>query len=39
MGLLQQADFGVFKQAETWKAFGIAALMFVNHFICSTIYV
>ncbi|MBT7263152.1 MAG: hypothetical protein HN883_04505, partial [Euryarchaeota archaeon] len=30
MGLLQQADFGVFKQAETWKAFGIAALMFVT---------
>ena len=30
MGLLGQADFGVFKQAETWKAFGIAALMFVT---------
>ncbi|MDE0858255.1 MAG: hypothetical protein OSA38_06770 [Candidatus Poseidoniaceae archaeon] len=30
MGFLQQADFGVFKRAETWKAFGIAALMFVT---------
>ena len=30
MGLLDQADFSVFKQAETWKAFGIAALMFVS---------
>ena len=30
MGLLKQADFGVFKRAETWKAFGIAALMFVT---------
>ena len=29
-GLWGQADFGVFKQAETWKAFGIAALMFVT---------
>jgi cytochrome c-type biogenesis protein len=27
---VQQADFGVFKQGETWKAFGIAALMFVT---------
>ncbi len=26
----KQADFGVFKQAETWKAFGIAALMFLT---------
>jgi len=30
MGLWEQADFGVFKQAETWKAFGIGALMFVT---------
>ena len=30
MGLLDQADFSVFKQGETWKAFGIAALMFVT---------
>jgi len=30
MGLWEQADFGVFKHAETWKAFGIAALMFVT---------
>ncbi|MFL2949503.1 MAG: cytochrome c biogenesis protein CcdA [Candidatus Poseidoniaceae archaeon] len=27
---LKQADFSVFKQGETWKAFGIAALMFVT---------
>ena len=27
---LKQADVGVFKQAETWKAFVIAALMFVT---------
>ena len=27
---LKQADIGVFKQAETWKAFAIAALMFVT---------
>lgn len=27
---LKQADFGVFKQKETWKAFVIAALMFVT---------
>ncbi|MCP2504470.1 MAG: hypothetical protein NLN65_04160, partial [Candidatus Poseidoniaceae archaeon] len=30
MGLLEQADFNVFKQAETWKAFAIGALMFVT---------
>ena len=30
MGLIQQADFGVFKRSETWKAFGIGALMFVT---------
>ena len=29
-GTLKQADFGVFRQADTWKAFGIAALMFVT---------
>ena len=29
VGLLGQADFSVFKQTETWKAFGIAAVMFV----------
>ena len=28
----KQADLGVFKQAETWKAFGIAALMFASLF-------
>ena len=26
----KQADVGVFKQADTWKAFGIAVLMFVT---------
>ena len=30
MGLMQQADFGVFKRSETWKAFAIGALMFVT---------
>ena len=25
----KQADLGVFKRSETWKAFGIAGLMFV----------
>ena len=30
VGTLKQADVGVFKQGETWKAFGIAALMFVT---------
>ena len=30
MRLLSQVDFGVFKRSETWKAFGIAALMFVT---------
>ena len=28
MGLLEQADFGVFKQKATWQAFGIAVVMF-----------
>jgi cytochrome c-type biogenesis protein len=28
MGLLDQADFGVFKQKATWQAFGIAVVMF-----------
>ena len=28
MGLLQQADWDVFKRSETWKAFGIAVIMF-----------
>lgn len=30
MGMLQQVDFGVFKQTETWKAFAISAVMFVT---------
>ena len=30
MGLLEQADFGVFKEKSTWQAFGIALLMFVT---------
>lgn len=30
VGILRQADFAVFKQSETWKAFGIAAIMFVT---------
>ena len=30
VGTLKQADVEVFKQGETWKAFGIAALMFVT---------
>ena len=30
LNLYEQADFGVFKRSETWKAFGIAALMFVT---------
>lgn len=29
MGLLESADLGVFKRLETWKAFAIAAMMFV----------
>ena len=29
MGLLDTMDLGVFKRSETWKAFGIAAIMFV----------
>ena len=28
MGLLEQADFAVFKQKATWQAFGIAVVMF-----------
>ena len=28
--MLQQVDFGVFKQTETWKAFAISAVMFVT---------
>ena len=28
--MLQQVDFGVFKQSETWKAFAISAVMFVT---------
>ena len=28
MGLLGQADWDVFKRSETWKAFGIAVIMF-----------
>lgn len=28
MGLLQQADWDVFKRSETWKAFGLAVVMF-----------
>ena len=28
MGLLEQADFGVFKEKSTWQAFGIAVVMF-----------
>ena len=30
MGILEQVDTGVFKRAETWKAFAIAAIMFVT---------
>ena len=30
MGLFDQADFSVFKQSDTWKAFAIAAVMFVT---------
>jgi cytochrome c-type biogenesis protein len=30
MRILSQVDFGVFKRSETWKAFGIAAIMFVT---------
>lgn len=29
MGMLDNIDYGVFKRSETWKAFGIAAIMFV----------
>ena len=28
MGMLDQADWGVFKRSETWKAFGIAVVLF-----------
>ena len=28
MGLLDQADWGVFKQKDTWQAFVIAVVMF-----------
>ena len=28
MGLLEQADFGVFKEKATWQAFGVAVVMF-----------
>jgi len=28
MGLIDQADFGVFKEKATWQAFGIAVVMF-----------
>ena len=30
MGLFDTADFGVFKRSETWKAFVIAAMMFLG---------
>ena len=30
MRIISQVDFGVFKRSETWKAFGIAAVMFVT---------
>ena len=30
MGLFDTADFGVFKRSETWKAFVIAAMMFIG---------
>ena len=28
MGVLDQADWGVFKRSETWKAFGVAVVLF-----------
>jgi len=28
MGMLAQADWGVFKRSETWKAFGVAVVLF-----------
>ena len=28
MSLLKQADWDVFKRSETWKAFGVAVIMF-----------
>ncbi len=30
MGMLEQVDFGVFKQKETWTAFGIAVVLFIS---------
>ena len=30
MGMLDTMDLGVFKRLETWKAFAIAAVMFVS---------
>jgi len=30
MGLLEQADWGVFKQKATWQAFGVAVVMFTT---------
>ena len=30
MGVLEQADWGVFKRSETWKAFGIAIVLFTS---------
>ena len=30
MGMLNTMDLGVFKRLETWKAFAIAAVMFVS---------
>ena len=28
MGMLDQADWGVFQRSETWKAFGVAIVLF-----------
>lgn len=28
MGMLEQADWSVFKRSETWKAFGVALVLF-----------
>ena len=30
MGILEQVDFSVFKQKETWQAFGIAVVLFIS---------